>query len=353
MLDLMDDLLRMISDYILKLKTSHQKNSSFFADRRFHLASDLNTAGGCGIVSVRKGLEMKILISGAGGFIGSAVTAALVRRGDEVLRLIRQGRLAHRGQIVWNPSEGFIQHQHLDRLDAVIHLAGEPILGRWTAVKRQQIRDSRLVSTQFLARTLANLNPRPKVFLCASAAGYYGHRGEEILTEQSSSGEGFLAEVCRDWEAACDPARRAGIRTVHLRLGMVLGKNGGALGQMLPMFRLGLGGPLGSGQQWMSWISIEDAVGAMLFCLGNDSVCGAVNLTAPEPVRNRDFAKILAHAVHRPAVLSVPRLALRMKFGELADEVLLSSARVLPEKLTAAGFSFRHRTLEVALASVL
>ncbi len=296
---------------------------------------------------------MKILASGAGGFIGSAVTAALGRRGDDAHRLIRQGRLVRRGEIVWNPSEGFIQHQRLDRLDAVIHLAGEPILGRWTARKKQQIRDSRLVSTQFLAQTLAGLNPRPKVFLCASATGYYGNRAEEILTEPSPPGEGFLAEVCRDWEAACEPARRAGIRTVHLRLGMVLGKDGGALKQMLPVFRFGLGGPLGSGQQWMSWISIEDAVGAILFCLGNDSISGAVNLTAPEPVRNGDFARILSRAIHRPAVLPVPRLALRMKFGELADDVLLSSARVLPEKLLAAGFSFRHRTLENALASLL
>jgi uncharacterized protein (TIGR01777 family) len=296
---------------------------------------------------------MKILVSGAGGFIGSAITAALARRGDDVHRLIRLDRVAHRGEVVWNPSEGFIQHQRLDRLEAVIHLAGEPILGRWTTRKKQQIRDSRLVSTQFLAQTLANLNPRPKVFLCASATGYYGNREEEILTEQSSPGQGFLAEVCRDWEAACEPVRRAQIRTIHLRLGMVLGKDGGAIKQMLPIFRLGMGGPLGSGQQWVSWISIDDAIGAILFCLGNDSVCGAVNLTSPEPVRNRDFARILGRSIHRPAVLPVPRLALRMKFGELADEVLLASARVLPEKLTAAGFLFRHRTLETALAALL
>lgn len=296
---------------------------------------------------------MKILVSGASGFIGSALMETLIRRGEDVHRLIRLDRVAHSGEVIWDPSQGFIQHRHLNHLDAVIHLAGEPILGRWTTHKLQQIRDSRLIPTQFLARTLAEMTAPPKVFLCASAIGYYGNRGEEILTEQSPAGEGFLAEVCRDWEAACDPAVQAGIRTVHLRFGVVLGTNGGALGQMLRMFRIGLGGSLGAGQQWMSWISMEDTVRVIQSCLDKESFSGAVNLTAPEPVRNRDFAKILGHAVHRPAVMPVPQLALRMKFGPLADEVLLASARVLPEKLMAAGFSFRHGTLETALTSLL
>lgn len=296
---------------------------------------------------------MKILVSGATGFIGSALVPALRQDGNEVHQMIRLDRVAHSGDVVWKPMQGFIQHRRLDRLDAVIHLAGENIFGRWTQHKQQEIRDSRVASTQFLAHCLAELNCPPKVFLCASAIGYYGSRGEELLTEQSPPGEGFLAEVCRQWETACEAARQAGIRTVNLRFGAVLGKDGGAMGQMLPIFRKGLGGPIGDGRQWMSWISIQDLIGAVRFCMENESITGPVNITAPEPVQNKEFTKTLGHVLHRPAVMHVPKLALRLKFGQLADDVLLASARVIPEKLTATGFQFSCPTLEVALTDLL
>lgn len=295
---------------------------------------------------------MNILISGAGGFIGSALARSLKLRGDEVHQLIRLDRIAHRGEVVWNPSQGFIQHRRLEGLEAVIHLAGEPIFGRWNDRKKQEIRNSRLIPTRFLAQSLAELNAPPKVFLCASAVGYYGSRGREILTEQSPPGEGFLAEVCRQWEAACDPARQAGIRTVHLRFGMVLGE-GGALEQMLPIFRKGLGGPLGNGQQWMSWICIQDVIEALRFCMENESIAGPVNITAPHPVQNKDFTGILGRTLHRPAVIPAPRPVLRIKFGQLADEVLLASTRAVPEKLSAAGFEFRFPALEAALSDLV
>ncbi len=292
---------------------------------------------------------MKILISGATGWIGAALVSAMRRGGEEVHRLIRLDRIAHSGDVAWKPTKGFIQHRNLNDLDAVIHLCGENIFGRWTRRKKQTIRESRISSTRFLARTLADLNPAPKVFLCASAVGIYGSAGDEILTETSPAGEGFLAEVCRDWEAACEPAIQAGIRTVHLRFGMVLGADGGALKQMRPIFRKGLGGPLGSGRQWTSWISIEDAVRAIVFCMENETLRGPVNVTSPQPVPNREFAKTLGRALHRPALIPAPRIALRILFGQLADELLLSSTRAVPKKLSAAGFEFRRPILKTAL----
>jgi uncharacterized protein (TIGR01777 family) len=237
--------------------------------------------------------------------------------------------------------------------DAVIHLSGENVAGRWSEAKKKRIRDSRVVSTQNLAWALGEAQVRPAAFVCASAVGYYGDRGDETLTEQSGPGEGFLAEVCREWEAAAARVSEAGIRVVNLRIGIVLSPDGGALKQMLLPFRLGLGGRIGSGRQWWSWIHVADLVGAVEHALQSDALRGAVNLTAPTPVTNRDFTKALAEALHRPAVLPIPAFAARLAFGELADEGLLASARVAPKNLIQSGFVFQFPELRPALKSLM
>jgi hypothetical protein len=237
--------------------------------------------------------------------------------------------------------------------DAVIHLSGESVTGRWTSAKKRRIRDSRVVSTRNLSQALASAEKKPTVFLCASAIGYYGNRGEEVLTEDSPSGTGFLAEVSREWEAATKPASDAGIRTVNLRIGIVLSRNGGALKPMLLPFRLGLGGRIGSGRQWWSWIHIDDLISAIWQILKTDAVSGPVNMTAPNPATNAEFTRTLATALHRPAILPIPAFAARLAFGELADEGLLSSARVKPKKLLASGFTFRFPNLGDALKALL
>jgi uncharacterized protein (TIGR01777 family) len=251
--------------------------------------------------------------------------------------------------------------------DAVIHFSGERVTGRWTEAKKKGIRDSRAVSTQNLSQALANANPRPKTFMCASAIGYYGNRGDKILTEESVSGDGFLPEVCREWEAATKTAADAGIRTVNLRIGLVLSRDGGALKPMLLPFRLGLGGKIGSGRQWWSWIQIDDIVSAIHHILQNASnsnverrasppghqISGPINMTAPNPVTNTDFTKTLAATLKRPAILPVPAFAARLAFGELADEGILASARVVPRKLVESGFQFKYGDLRPALEDLL
>jgi uncharacterized protein len=293
----------------------------------------------------------RILISGASGLIGSALLTALESSGNEVFRLVRR-EADKANEVQWEPMRP-IPAKLVSGYDAVIHLSGENVAGRWSEAKKKRIRDSRVVSTQNLAWALGEAQVRPAAFVCASAVGYYGDRGDETLTEQSGPGEGFLAEVCREWEAAAARVSEAGIRVVNLRIGIVLSRDGGALKQMLLPFRLGLGGRIGSGRQWWSWIHVADLVGAVEHALQSDALRGAVNLTAPTPVTNRDFTKALAEALHRPAVLPIPAFAARLAFGELAEEGLLASARVAPQKLIQSGFVFQFPELRQALKSLM
>jgi uncharacterized protein (TIGR01777 family) len=298
--------------------------------------------------------HLHVAVSGASGLIGSALARRLAAEGHRVTALVR--RAPGPGEISWDPAGGRLDPEDLEDLDAVVHLAGENVGARWTAGRKARIRSSRVGGTRLLSEALAVASKRPAVLVSASAIGIYGNRGDEILDEQSllgDTGHDFLAAVGQEWEAAADPARTAGIRVVHPRFGVVLSREGGALSKMLLPFRLGLGGRLGSGSQWMSWISIDDAVSAILHLLGTDALLGPVNVTAPEPVRNRDFTRVLGRVLSRPAPFPVPSVALRLALGEMADGTLLSSARVLPRRLLAAAFRFTHPDLESALRHVL
>jgi uncharacterized protein (TIGR01777 family) len=295
---------------------------------------------------------MKILVSGSTGLIGSALKQALVADGHQVAGLVRANPKP--GDVLWNPVAGTLNPAPLEGFDAVIHLAGDPIAeGRWNAEKKARIRDSRVKSTKLLAETLSKLARPPKVLLCASAVGIYGHRGEEVLKEDSSAGLGFLAEVGKAWEAAAEPAARKGIRVANLRFGIVLTPHGGALKKMIPPFKLGIGGAFGSGRQFISWIALEDAVGAIRHVLSKPEISGPVNIVAPEPVTNAHFSKSLGKALHRPAIIPMPAFGVRILFGEMADEALLASTRVEPDRLLSSGYNFRHKTLEEALRSML
>jgi len=297
---------------------------------------------------------MKIVVSGASGFIGSAMVPFLATGGHAVTRLVRRRLEAKGGEVRWDPDRGEIDTEGLEGCDAVVHLAGESIAaGFWTARRKARILESRAEGTQLLAECLAGLSMKPKALLCASAIGYYGHRGDEVLREDSPPGTGFLAEVTRAWEEATAPAEKAGIRVVHLRLGIVLGSGGGALAKMLPAFRLGAGGRLGDGKQYMSWIAIDDVIGAVHHALEAQDLAGAVNVTAPEPVTNAVFMKTLGRVLSRPAVLPVPAPVLRLAMGEMADEMLLASTRVVPALLIGRGFRFRYPDLEGALRHLL
>ena len=296
---------------------------------------------------------MDIAITGASGLIGTTLTASLEADGHRVVP-VRRGTPSS-DAIGWDPAAGTIDAGGLAGLDAVVHLAGEPIAsGPWTQAQRQRIHDSRQQGTRTLADALAGLDRPPAVLLSASAIGVYGDRGDEVLTEASAPGSDFLAHVCRDWEAATAPASAAGIRVAHLRTGIVLAAGGGALGKQLPLFKLGLGGKAGKGTQWMPWIALADEIGAIRFLLDAE-VSGAVNLTAPNPVTNAEFTKALGRAVHRPTLLPVPRFVRHAPFGvgPLLGSLLFSSARVLPEALTLAGYAFAHPDLDDALAAVL
>ena len=285
--------------------------------------------------------------------VGTVLRQSLSDRGFPVLQLVRRTPQGL-NQLQWDPTEALRTPEILEGLTAAVHLSGANVAGhRWTPEWKQEIRSSRVDSTRALAQTLSSLKNPPQTLLVASATGIYGDRGEEVLHESSAPGHGFLAEVCQEWEAAAQPAVDAGIRVVHLRLGVVIGPGAGALAKLVPLFRLGLGGRLGSGRQWMSWISLTDAVSAMLFALNTPSLCGPVNFTAPQPVTNADFTRALAHAVHRPALIPAPAFALRIAMGQMADEALLASARVLPAKLTSARFPFAHPTIDQALAAAL
>jgi len=301
----------------------------------------------------------RILISGASGLIGQALATSLELGGAEVVRLVRnvaQSPKRDVGKIPWDPLvEGVSPHpSEVSGFYAVIHLAGESIAGRWTEKKKRAIRESRVRGTRNLAAALANSEPKPHVFLCASAIGFYGDGGEEVLTEDTPNGKGFLPEVCHEWEEASQTARQAGIRTVNLRTGLVLSAKGGALSKMLIPFKLGLGGRIGSGKQWWSWIHLDDMVGAVHHIVQTESLSGPVNMVAPNPVRNTDFTKVLASVLGRPAIFPVPGFALAMVFGRMAaDELFLSSQRVEPRRLAASGYRFQFSDLRATLASLV
>jgi uncharacterized protein (TIGR01777 family) len=292
---------------------------------------------------------MRVLISGASGLLGSAIGRAFETEGAVVTRLVRSGA-AGENHIFWEPGQLLTLPS---RFDAVVHLAGESVVGRWTEAKKARIRNSRVLGTRTLAEAVAGMESKPRVLVAASAIGFYGDRGDEVLNEDSSPGTGFLAEVCREWESASDPVGRAGVRVVQIRTGVVLSQHGGALGQMLLPFRLGLGGRLGSGKQWLSWIHVDDFVGAVRHVLGSETTRGPVNLVGPNPLPNAEFTTALGRALSRPTVLSAPAFVLRLALGEMADEALLASQRVRPDRLLAGGYEFRFRELGVALANIL
>ncbi len=288
-------------------------------------------------------------MTGSSGLIGSALVPALRAAGHEPLRLVRRPARAA-DEVRWSPEEP-LDTGALAGVEAIVHLAGESIDGRWTERRRRAILESRTHGTRRVAEAAAALEPRP-VLLCASAMGIYGDRGDEELADGAPRGEGFLADVVEAWEAAADPARAAGARVVHLRHTVVLSRRGGALARLLLPFRLGLGGPVGNGRQWWSWIALEDLVGVYLYAL-SEPLEGPVNAAAPEPVRNREFARALGRALHRPAVAPLPAFVVRAVFGEMGRELLLTSKRVLPARLQASGYAFSHRTLDAALAHEL
>lgn len=295
---------------------------------------------------------MKIVISGASGLIGTQLVKHLASNGHEVVRLVR--RSPKSGEVQWNPKAGTLDAAALEGSDAVIHLSGAGIGDkRWSNAYRNEILDSRTQTTALLASTIASLSQKPKVFLSGSAIGIYGARNDEQLTEVSTHGTGFLAEVCEQWEAAAKPAVDAGVRTVFLRTGIVLTPKGGALKKLLPLFKIGVGGKFGNGKQWQSWISLDDEIGAIEHLL-TANVSGAVNLTAPNPVTNAEFTKVLASVLKRPAIVPVPTFAPKIVLGgELADALLFTGQRVIPAALNASGYAFKHSTLESALRSLL
>jgi uncharacterized protein len=294
---------------------------------------------------------MNVLISGATGLIGSALTRELEDGAHSVIRLIRSPR--GENDVRWDPDAGTVEGS-LGGTDAVVHLAGESIAeGRWTVSKRERIMQSRKKGTRLLAEAIASLSEPPKVMVSASAVGYYGDRGNELLREDSGPGSDFLAEVCQAWEAAADPAREAGIRVVHPRFGIVLSPQGGALGTTLPIFKLGGGGRIGNGRQWWSWVALDDVVGTIHHALENDSVEGPVNVGSPNPLTNAEYTKVLGKVLNRPTVVAVPAPAIRIAIGGMADALLLASQRMEPAKLKETGYDFRYPELEGALRHLL
>lgn len=294
---------------------------------------------------------MKILISGASGLIGSALARAATDAGHEIVPLVR--KKAQPSSLYWNPDDGTIDAAGLEGVDAVVHLAGESIAsGRWTAAKKARILNSRRRGTELLSSALVALKRRPAVLVSASAIGIYGDCGDRVLTEDSAPGSDFLAHVCLEWERATTPASEAGIRVVHLRTGLVLAKTGGALPRMALPFRLGVGGRIGSGNQYMSWIDLEDEVAVILYCLQNETR-GPLNSVAPSPVTNAEFAKVLGRVLSRPSLFPLPAFAARLALGEMADALLLASQRVEPAKLLSVGYTFRHTNLEDTLRRIL
>ena len=296
---------------------------------------------------------MKTLISGSHGLVGTALIQALESEGHDIFRLVRYAPHSET-EIEWSPDRYSIALARLEGFDAVVHLAGESIAeGRWTDEKKTQISESRVKGTRLLGDALANLTNPPQTFVCASAIGYYGDRGDELLTEASAPGNDFLSGVCVEWESATALASKKGIRVVNCRFGIILDAKGGALKKMLPPFRMGVGGKIGSGKQWMSWIALDDVVGGIKFALANDSIRGPVNFVTPAPVTNADFTKTLGKILSRPTIFPIPAFGVRLMFGEMADALLLSSQRVEPAVLQTSGYSFQYPQLDGALRHVL
>jgi len=331
-----------------------QELRRLFQYRHRVIAQDLEQ-----LVRYQGGKTMRVLVSGSTGMIGSALVTGLTTSGHSVTRLVRpesQGSDHVEGidSVLWDPRALNIDQKKLAGFDAVVHLAGDSIAhGRWSAERKTELRNSRVPVTRMLAETLSKLKPKPKVFACASAIGYYGPRGSEALSESASKGSGFLADLCQDWEAATRPASDAGIRVVRLRTGIVLSPTGGALKQMLLPFQLGAGGIIGDGKQYYSWISLDDECGAIIYALETESLSGPVNLTAPHPVTNKEFTKTLGTVLSRPTFIPIPSFGLRAIFGEMADELLISGQNVRPEKLENAGYPFRDLELEPTLRHLL
>lgn len=296
---------------------------------------------------------MNILVTGSTGLVGSAVVSFLTTGGHRVLRLVR-GSVRGPEEVGWDPHTGTIDSAKLEGLDGVVHLAGENIAtGRWNGAKKARIRDSRVNGTRLLSETLAKLERKPRVLVSASAIGFYGDRGDEVLTENSAPGSSFLSEVCRQWEAATQPAKDAGIRVVHLRIGVVLTPRGGALAKMLTPFKLCAGGIVGNGKQFWSWIALDDVVGAVHHALTQEELSGPVNAVAPDALTNRDFTKILGKVLRRPTIAPLPAFVVKLLLGEMGQELLLASTRVVPLRLQQTGYQFRCPTLEVALRHML
>ena len=292
-------------------------------------------------------------MSGATGLIGGALAARLRREGHDVVPLVRRPLAPGEQAIAWDPARGTIDRDALVACDAVVNLAGENVFGRWTDDKKRRIRDSRVSGTRVVSEAIAGLPTRPRVLLAASAIGYYGDRGATELTEASSRGDDFLADVARDWEGATAPAADAGVRVVNMRFGIVLTPTGGLLASLLPPFRLGLGGPIGTGAQYLSWIALGDVLDALMFLLTTASISGPVNVTAPHPLPHLEFVHTLARVLRRPAVIPVPGFALQMIFGQEAAAMMASGQRVLPARLVAAGHRFHYTDLEPALRHLL
>jgi len=297
---------------------------------------------------------MKVAVSGSHGLIGNALCNYLASSGHTVFRIVRGRSTGDSNSITWDPKAGTIDKEKLNGIDAVVHLAGENIAsGRWTAEQKRKIKESRITGTSLIAKTISALAQKPEVVLSGSAIGYYGNRGDELLTEASNPGFGFLAEVCREWEDSMTPAAQAGIRVANLRTGVVLSPKAGALQKMLPIFKLGGGGIIGDGRQYMSWVSLDDELKAIEFLLTNRSIQGPVNLVAPNPVTNSEFTATLGRIVHRPTILPLPGFAAKIIMGEMAEELLLASQKCQPTKLLNSGFKFSYPKLEDALRQAL